>query len=1203
MNKLLTFLILGIFLISFASAADFDNVKYQKDKTFDNKDIKDYKLLQKYKPIEIKNLLGLGSTLFEGYLSQHDDSCGTSCQSTIEIKLHKDEVLIDDVIFKTLQEDNSWVEQDVRSYQFKYWGNINDYETQCKDKGKSENGTKIQECNSVKVGSHEGWINYNLGDKVDAGIYTIKLDAEKKPSRTVDWIIETNGEWLESWAVWGTQVYDIFDSVYNTTLWENASTGLASNRFVTETNNYLTVYTQGANPTAPGDNYFQTKLLNNSLDTNLSMRVILNVSKAVMNTNGYANSSLYVFGNEIKRINCTGVSSCSDSDDSNYIITKNFTDDKFYVYDDGIFLKSFTASDSLVKLYVAHESDDSVNLAKAQGILYGINYEESRITLNSPTNNNISQTNEVQFNCSATVTGGSALTNMSLWTNESGSWEIRNTTNFEESFEDNGATLSSTLGGQVSKHGMKILTKSSSMLNTISKSSTSTATKAYLTNTSMSILASASFVGNNATFSYTLANDTLYYVLVDNDGATYTDSYTTTFANPTVGDTIDWITAWNGATDTSSRVYNIQSITLGSATSSTTQTFNRTLTDTTLWSCQACDSDGDCGFALENRTVSIDTTAPTITIESPTGIYDYGSQGASETLNVTFTDSNLDTCWYSYNGTNTTIDGCQTGVKNSTTFTLQRDVYTMTTWANDSVGNINSSTTTWDYKVFANSQNYDNTTLGGTISTFDLNATLGSGIVLSVPYLVYNDTAYGGTFSQTGSDIFTSVDITIPFVSTQTNITFYWTLRLSDNTFINASSYNQTINPLGLDDCSVHSNQIFNFTVYDEEELTEVDNATIEYIFSIYNADRSSLLLNISGKKETNPLLICTGYPLTNLTQYSLDYILKFYSNDTIGSGNLTYIDARYYNMLNFNLTNSTVPQTIELYEITESNSTKFQITFRDSTMALSSDTLIYVQRQYVSENVWRDVEVPLTDSNGQAVVNLVKNTVLYNLIMIDVNRNILASFTDITAFCDESFGTCNLQLNAPSTVTSVYNFSEATGLSYSRPTYSDTTKLISLSFSSINASNPTVRMVVTSENQFQNRTVCNSSLQSSVGVLTCNVSSRADIDKYLFVEVYSNNIFVGTYSISLIDESIGGFFGINGTFLAFFLILLIICMFSDDRQVLTLMLGVGWVSCIFLGLINGSILGLGAGGMWLIVTIIIFIWKLKNEEFGGTPI
>jgi len=50
-------------------------------------------------------------------------------------------------------------------------------------------------------------------------------------------------------------------------------------------------------------------------------------------------------------------------------------------------------------------------------------------TLNSPADDSTVYNNLVTFNATASVTDGATLTNMSLWTNESGSWETRNSTN------------------------------------------------------------------------------------------------------------------------------------------------------------------------------------------------------------------------------------------------------------------------------------------------------------------------------------------------------------------------------------------------------------------------------------------------------------------------------------------------------------------------------------------------------------------------------------------------------------------------------------------------------------------------------------------------------------------------------------------------------------------------------------------------------
>ena len=207
MKKLLTILLLGIFLVSLVSALSFDNFKYQKDITFDGHSIIGNKLLEEYKPLQIKNAFGLGKTLFEGYISQHNNTCGINCLSTIEINLPEDGVLIEDIRFKTLQKDNSWIIQSVRNYQLSYLGRIDDYKTECIN-GKqiiSPNGTisipKI--CNQIKTGSHQGQIDYKLGEEVPKGIYTLKINAQKKSSRTVDWQIKSNGIWTKEWSIWG----------------------------------------------------------------------------------------------------------------------------------------------------------------------------------------------------------------------------------------------------------------------------------------------------------------------------------------------------------------------------------------------------------------------------------------------------------------------------------------------------------------------------------------------------------------------------------------------------------------------------------------------------------------------------------------------------------------------------------------------------------------------------------------------------------------------------------------------------------------------------------------------------------------------------------------------------------------------------------------------------------------------------------------
>src|SRR5690606_34251686 len=99
----------------------------------------------------------------------------------------------------------------------------------------------------------------------------------------------------------------------------------------------------------------------------------------------------------------------------------------------------------------------------------------------------------------------------------------------------------------------------------------------------------------------------------------------------------------------------------GAGSRPTTTTITTTFTNTyssgsnIKWNTQFCDSDGDCGFAVSNYTFSIDSGAPSVVLNYPTTLIDYGKMNGTLQLNFTATDTNLDKVWYNYNGTNVTI--------------------------------------------------------------------------------------------------------------------------------------------------------------------------------------------------------------------------------------------------------------------------------------------------------------------------------------------------------------------------------------------------------------------------------------------------------------------------------------------------------------------------------------------------------------------
>ena len=145
-------------------------------------------------------------------LKENTEVCYEDCHAIKEINLYEKGKLVDSVYFETINEDGSRVREDIKSYKFYVQNGINSYEKdiyeyQCLDTI-FLNGTSGQSCSKIKTGSETieepNWIEYNY-EELGAGNYTLKLEGKKDPSKTVDWIIVSQGKEISEWAIWGSQ--------------------------------------------------------------------------------------------------------------------------------------------------------------------------------------------------------------------------------------------------------------------------------------------------------------------------------------------------------------------------------------------------------------------------------------------------------------------------------------------------------------------------------------------------------------------------------------------------------------------------------------------------------------------------------------------------------------------------------------------------------------------------------------------------------------------------------------------------------------------------------------------------------------------------------------------------------------------------------------------------------------------------------------
>lgn len=610
--------------------------------------------------------------------------------------------------------------------------------------------------------------------------------------------------------------------------------------------------------------------------------------------------------------------------------------------------------------------------------------------------------------------------------------------------------------------------------------------------------------------------------------------------------------------------------------------FTKNFVDGTYtWNIEACNSDGCTNGTA--RTFTVDTNPPTIIIEAPTGTLNLLKQDQNITLNFTATDNLLDTCLWEYNNTNTTIS-CNNGTKTNTGFNYQIDFNNGTIYANDSLNNIGSEFTSWEFKITELNQTFNNQTTEGVLEEFEAEIMLGSGFSITGASLVYNGTSNVGT-SSTSGDITTLniLDVLIPTVSADVNLSFFWAIVLSDSSIINLSTQNQTVFNLDLDDCSVFTNRIFNFTSRDEEMQTHLSNTTKEIAINVYPSDRGNVVFNLSDQYETNPTTICLNVNLTEGATYSLDTVVKY---EAVGYA------IEYYNIVDLELTNETEEQKIFLFNLNQTDSTEFQLTFTGEDFLPVEDALVFVERQYIAENTFKTVELPKTDSNGQAILHLVRNDIVYNIIIMK-DKVVLGEFTNLIAFCDDfSIGDCKINLNAISGATGVFNYDEGIGILYdSPPVYNETTKVVSFDFTSTDGTSRTVLMEVERRDVFGNTSVCSNTLVSTSGTLSCNVGNVTETSLVTVISIGGEKWLSSQVQVD--SEA----YGSMGYVALFILTLTLIIIFGDSKNGVIISTIISYMAAIAMGWLIGGIIGLGTSGVWIIVSTIVAIWQVNKNR------
>lgn len=541
----------------------------------------------------------------------------------------------------------------------------------------------------------------------------------------------------------------------------------------------------------------------------------------------------------------------------------------------------------------------------------------------------------------------------------------------------------------------------------------------------------------------------------------------------------------------------------------------------------------------------------------------------NETINVTFSNSTLAIGSYIWN-----VLGC--GI--NATGSAQNCSFAVT----------NRS---FDFGYIINGATFNNPVGELSSQLFTLNATLYPGLLNYDATLFYNNTAFLASKVSEGVNTIFSRTIVIPDVSVDINKTFIWQLALTDTSgtsYFNVSSGTQQVNAISLDNCAVNTVLVFNFTVRDEDTqaiitASPANNVTIEVELNISNMGVSSVFsTNFSG---SNPAQICIQSGILNTTTYRLDGLVRYQTFSRV---------SEFYNIQNFTLSNNSIPQNVNLYDLLIVNSQEFLISVKDQNLVPVQNALIYIQRKYIPEGTFKTVEVPKTDIDGKAIGHFVLSDVIYT-ILVYKNGKLLATFANVAPVCtNAATGDCKINLNIGGSTTRPDSFINKGGLSY-YAFYNSSSRLYLFTFTSIDGSTRAVSLNVTAVSPTLNKSICFTSTSQVSGTLLCSIPDSFGNGTGIAVINVDGSVYL-TNSFKI--QNAGGRIGYERYFFAFLLIITLPFMVIGSPELMIIMFIVGFISAISLVFIDqGAVVGTVSSVLWLGIAGAILIFIINKEK------
>ena len=310
--------------------------------------------------------------------------------------------------------------------------------------------------------------------------------------------------------------------------------------------------------------------------------------------------------------------------------------------------------------------------------------------------------------------------------------------------------------------------------------------------------------------------------------------------------------------------------------------------------------------------------------------------------------------------------------------------------------------------------------------------------------------------------------------------------------------------------CSTYANNTITFKIYKENYISESLNATMEMEGNLWQGN--SLFYNPMYPNFSFSFPYYNTHELCLWNNQSTQ--VNIYLQHTANNG----FTHRYY-MYNETLTANN--QTINLYNWNDTTgASDLKITLRDEdTYQYKQNILAKLQRRYLSEGVWRTVQMDQSGDFGLIHFNIREADTDYRILYLNTNNELYETSKSLKFVCESYVCELTKTLGDISTDGSNQNLSISID-------YNNETNIITVNWFDSLGGTDTVRFKVVKETVTGTAYICNTTQSGSSGTIKCNATGYSGLVQAYVYTTASPEVPKLSQLIDLAKVSLSGLIG-----------------------------------------------------------------------------